>query len=384
MNKFSQILEFIEDSSHEQVEFLKELCNINSFTYNKTGSDGVSALLCSELKDIFPNQEVHEQIETGDHHLLSTGGDGRSLYLLGHVDTVFPPDHPFQSCREDGEWLIGPGTADMKGGLIVFTYALKALHRARALPDYPIVLILGADEEQGSVSSKKIYMSERNKAFACLVAECGGENGEFVISRNGKMGVRLDCYGRDRHVGTPDSLKSSAVLEIAHKIINIEALNSLIPGIRTNAGRVEGGIGASTIPAHASLLLDIRWEKDEFYPALQNRLKKIAESNHQENCSSRMTILNRRPALPYHQKTRILAEKLRETAEGLRIQIKYLHRHGSSDANFFGSCGVPTLDGFGPVGIKDHTSEERILMSSLKERTSLLALFLHNLARSSY
>jgi glutamate carboxypeptidase len=89
-----------------------------------------------------------------------------------------------------------------------------------------------------------------------------------------------------------------------------------------------------------------------------------------------MTLLNRRPAMPCTHKAEELFSCLKKTADELDQKLSFEHRCGTSDANYFGAAGVPTLDGFGPIGIKDHTHDERILISSLKDRTALLAHFL--------
>jgi glutamate carboxypeptidase len=374
-----RITEFIQTKEKEQLDFLIRLCEVNSYTFNKEGVDQVCALVIDQLEGIFPFHRVVENSETGNHHILKTHKEGKAIFLLGHSDTVFPPDHVFQKCTVQGEWLSGPGTADMKGGLAVIVYALSALRQTGGLEDLHLALILGADEENGSVSSREIYEQERENASHCLVAECAGEKGEIVVSRNGKAGGRLHCSGRDRHVGSFEEERASAILEIAHKVIAFESLNSSIPGVRVNVGRIEGGLGSGTIPGSASFFFDLRWKEEEHFAPLLEKVKKIVSKSENPACSSRMEILNHRPAMPLTEKTEGLFPALKKTADGLGLGIGLEHRKGTSDANFFGAFSVPTLDGFGPIGIKDHTPEEGILVSSLKERTALLALFLHNL-----
>lgn len=378
MDKSERIRGLIGSRRKEQLQFLISICERNSYTFNKKGTDEVAARIHDLIGDIFPYHETVKQEKTGNHQVYRTSMTGDAVYLLGHMDTVFPPDHPFQTCHVTDGWLTGPGTADMKGGLVVLIYALRALRQADALPDFGITLILGADEEAGSPSSQDIYLRERTRALACLTAESAGEKGEFVISRNGKMGGLLECFGKDRHVGAPESAKSSAVLEMAHKIMAIEALNGILPGIRLNAGRVEGGLGPATVPGHASLLFDARWEKEEQHDEILKALLNITENNHDVRCRSKMSILNRRPAMPAGEKTKTLAGMLERTGRNLGMPISFQHRRGTSDANFFGAAGVPTLDGFGPVGFEDHTPGERIIISSLEERTQLLARFLRD------
>lgn len=368
----------------EQLDFLISLCEQNSYTFNKRGTDRVSALILDRLENVFPIHKVVEQEAVGNHHILKTQNSGKALYLLGHTDTVFPQDHPFQTCLREGEWLIGPGTADMKGGLAVVVYALKALMQTGALESMNVAMILGSDEENGSATSQTIYEEERKNACICLVGECAGENGEIVASRNGKAGGCLECFGLDRHVGSATEEKTSAILEIAHKVIAFESLNDKFPGVRVNVGWIEGGLGPGTIPGRASFLFDLRWEKEEYHSVLLERIREIVSQCQNPQSSCHLSLLNFRPSMPLNEKTEKLIACLRTVAEALGQEFSTEHRQGTSDGNYFGAGIVPTLDGFGPVGIKDHTPDERILISSLKERTALLALFMIDLQSSNF
>ena len=379
MDNKEKVLELIHGWEREQLEFLITLCDQNTYTFHKQGNDRVSALICEKLEDIFPIHRVVDQKEGGNLHILKTKQRGKSVYLIGHTDTVFPSDHPFQACRREGDWLCGPGTSDMKGGLAVMVYALRALKHG-SVDEFPdVAMILGGDEEIGSPNSWEIYKQESKMATACLVGECAGEDGEIVISRNGKAGGRMETYGRDAHVGSSFQKKASAILELAQKVIAFESLNGIFPGVRVNVGRIEGGLGPSTIPAQASFLFDLRWQKEEHYSQLLERVRKIASVKIHPLCSSHMILLNHRPAMPANAKTDKFLSQLSKVAEGLGQKVSTEHRLGTSDGNFFGAEGIPTLDGFGPIGLYDHTPEERILISSLKARTSLLALFLLSL-----
>jgi glutamate carboxypeptidase len=375
------IFSFVDSHAEEQRRFVIDLCNQNSYTYNKAGTDQIARMITEKLNPLFSVHEVIEQEDVGDHHLLRNIVSDKAIYLVGHMDTVFPPEHPFQKCELDGDVLKGPGTGDMKGGLAVFIFALLALKEVGCFNEIPIVFILTGDEEIGSVTSRHIFMEERKKAAACLVSECAGPHGEVVVSRNGKMGARLDCYGEDRHVGQGTHRKSSAVLELAHKIIALESLNDCLSGVSINIGKIEGGLGPCTVPGRASCLVDVRWEQEAHRDILLHGIMEEVSQSVQRGCRSEFEIFNERPAMPLSDSTEQFFQNIR--AVGIRIgqDISKNHRRGTSDANFFGAAGVPTLDGLGPVSMKDHTPEEFIKVSSLKDRTVLLALFLLELGK---
>jgi len=371
-----KVIALVDRWAQEQLDFLMELCHQNSYSHYKEGVDRASAVVIENLTGVLPVHKIKQEKEFGDHHLLENPAAAKAIYLVGHVDTVFPPDHPFQKCRRVDDLLMGPGTADMKGGLAVMVYALKILKELGILEELPLAMILNSDEEAGSPSSRELFLAEREKARLCLVAECAGLHNEFVISRNGKMGARVRSFGQGRHVSHGAAHKASAVLEMAHKIIALEGLNGSRPGVDINVGRVEGGLGPGTVPESASCLLDIRWQEGDRQRDLQEWLEVEVIGSSLPGCRSEFEVMNFRPAMPENPDSRPLVRMIQQIARTLDQEIGTEHRRGTSDANFFGAFAVPTLDGWGPIGDKDHTAEEFIKISSLQERTALLSLFL--------
>jgi glutamate carboxypeptidase len=376
-----KILSYLAAHQEEQIQFVIKLCNQNSFTANKDGVDRVATMILEQAEELFWDHETVYNDSIGDFHLLKTAQSDKFIFLVGHMDTVFPPEHPFQKCQLEGDTLKGPGTGDMKGGLGVIIYALKALKEVGCLDQAPLCFVLTSDEEAGSPQSHTFLTKERDQALACLVAECAGLNNEIVVSRNGKLGMRIDCYGQDRHVGLGTHEKSSAILELAHKIVSLESLNASLPGVSLNVGKVEGGLGPSTIPGKASALIDLRWVDEDHRKILIAKIEQILANTEQQDCSSSYEILNSRPAMPQTEISEKFFQLVKKTGRDLGQSIPPEHRRGTSDANFFGSVGIPTLDGLGPVCDKDHTPQEHIMVSSLVERSALLALLLAKYGR---
>jgi glutamate carboxypeptidase len=377
----NDIKNYVQNHAQEQLDFVTDLCNLNSYTTNKDGTDCVATILLDCLGGIFSSHEITDQTHTGNHHILRNCKKGPYIMLVGHLDTVFPPDHKFQSCRLQGDRLIGPGTADMKGGLAVLVYALKALNNADLLDRIPVTLLLNSDEEIGSKTSHALFESEKQKATVCLVGECGGPDGSVVVSRNGKAGARIRCYGQERHVGAGSHEKSSAILEAAHKVIEVESLNDCLPGVSVNVGQIEGGLGPSTIPGETSFLMDVRWKQEDHYSVLLKKIQDCLSRPVQSSCTCDIEVLNGRPAMPLTDSTQKIFSLLQGIGRSMGMKIVPEHRRGTSDANFFGAAGIPTLDGFGPVGDRDHTPEEYILWPTLASRTVLLSSFIATLAK---
>ena len=372
----NSILDHIERAAGDQLRFLEGLCRVNSHTDNIEGVQRVAGMILERAGSLLRTHEPTMDKAGRTHHILRSGGDGPAVYLLGHLDTVFPPGHSFQSCSRNGDWLTGPGTGDMKGGLAVIVFALEALAHAGVIDSMNLSMILGADEETGSTGSRTIYERERARAAACLTAECAGENGELVVSRNGKAGGRLDCTGEQDHVGRSGGGKKSAVLELSRAVIALESLNGAFPGVTVNVGQVSGGLGPSTVPGEAHCLFDLRWRDEIYFDKLVSEARRLTEDRTTGGGSCRLTILNHRPAMPATEGTARLTAALELTAGLTGTVVTTEHRRGTSDVNFFGAAGVPAIDGFGPVCLDDHTERERILIPTLASRTALLALFL--------
>jgi glutamate carboxypeptidase len=372
----NSILDHVGRGADDQLRFVEEICRVNSHTDNIDGVQRVADMILERAGSLFRTHEPVMDEGGRTHHILRSGGDGPAVYLLGHLDTVFPPGHPFQSCGRNGDWLTGPGTGDMKGGLAVIVFALEALAHAGAIDSMNLSMILGADEETGSTGSRAIYEREVSRAAACLTAECAGENGEFVVSRNGKAGGRLDCTGEQGHVGRGDGGKRSAILGISRAVIALESLNGAFPDVTVNVGRVSGGLGPSTVPGEAHCLFDLRWRDEIYFEKLVSEARRLTGDREPGDGRCRLTILNHRPAMPATEGTARLTASLELTAGSAGTVISTEHRRGTSDANFFGAAGVPAIDGFGPVCLDDHTERERILIPTLTSRTALLALFL--------
>ncbi|MEE4218464.1 MAG: M20/M25/M40 family metallo-hydrolase [Xanthomonadales bacterium] len=378
-----EVIAFIDAHEKEQLEFLVRLCDQNSYSFNPDGVNKVGEMIVDNLNGIMPVHEVETLEKVGRTHIFRSSEHAKSIYLLGHMDTVFPPEHAFQACSVNGDVLAGPGTGDMKGGLVVIIYALKALHHAGVLRELKISTIFNSDEEIGSKYSRPVMERERERAAMCLVTECAGLDNQIVISRNGKMGARMSSFGKPQHVSVGNHEKSSAILEAARKIIDIEALNAIYPGVSLNVGKVSGGLGPATIAAEAEAYVDIRWEHEEHKDRLIGNVQSIVAQQALAGCHSEFEVLNWRPSMPYTGRNRELIDIIQSTAGEIGQQVPAEHRRGSSDANYFGSAGVPTVDGLGPISQWDHTADEYISIPSLHDRTRLLASVLLRLGESA-
>lgn len=374
------LLSFIDSHCDEQLNLLEKLINQNSYTLNKPGVDQTGQIIRDALSSCSLSLEIDDQQSVGDNLIFSSPACTQSsspILLVGHMDTVFPPEHTFAEYRRDQEKAYGPGIIDMKGGLVTAIYLIKALHHHDLLDEIPLVFICNSDEETGSLHSTKIIQHYAKQCLCGLVFECGGTSGEIATGRKGKVGYRLQVKGKAGHAAfAKKNGKVSAVLEAAHKTIALEALNNPDKEIVVNVGKIEGGANANVIADHAAMEIDTRFIAGGDGHILKQEIQKIADTSYINGTTSFVEVTNSRYPMFQSIGNLELFEIVKSQAEILKMEVVSELRSGVSDANTIAECGRPVLDGLGPIGDLDHSEDEYMILTSLAERCKLVTLSL--------
>ena len=369
-----EIKSFLLANEASMFAYLEELVVIQSGSHHKKGVDTVLQVIKDSFADMDVSTEAVEQTTLGNHLVVRSNcptGPSDQILIVGHMDTVFPEDTDFNWYKEDDTKCCGPGVVDMKGGLVVGMFALKALQKLGLLQEIPLAFVFNSDEEIGSRSSLDVIQHEANQSCAAFVLECGGLNGEIVTGRKGNLMTELHVEGKAGHAAFADHDKSSAILEMAHKIIQFESLNDYQNGITVNVGKVEGGIGPNTVPEFCTAQIDFRYVNPEDFKDLESRIVDIAGTTAVKGTRSSIDFISGRPPMQQSAENRRLFAIAEEAAKQLDIPVKEQFRFGGSDANFIADLGIPVLDGLGPIGAKDHSDEEYMVKESLLQRTML-------------
>ncbi|MBL6970346.1 MAG: M20 family metallopeptidase [Campylobacterales bacterium] len=347
---------------------LKHIIEINSYTHNKEGVDKVGLQMQSWLEEIGFSTTRYQRDLIGDHLLFTTPKTtGPKILLLGHNDTVFPYG-AFEGFREDENWIYGPGVCDMKGGNIVALEALRNLHsQTKQINNIDFLLV--SDEETGSDDSKFITLELAKNYDYCFVFEAAGENLEVVTGRKGVGTYTITIEGVAAHAGTSYLKGVNANLEASYKLQELTKLTNLEIGTTVNVGKITGGIGANTISPKCELLLEIRYTLNSERDRLLKQLKAITNTSFVDGTKSTLNGLIQRDVMEPNQNQLEFLQKLEQVTDSL---IPTERRGGVSDANHVASCGVITLDGFGPFGDGDHTIKERALKSSFEQRIGMI------------
>ncbi len=374
------ILSYLDSCEAEMFSLLQRLVLQESYTLDKKGVDSVGLLIREALQDCGMTIEVERQADFGDHLLFRSAGCLKTkvpaILLVGHMDTVFPREMGFNCYREDDNNVYGPGVIDMKGGLVTAIYAIKALFHTGLLEEIPLTLICNSDEEKGSPSSKKLLRREAAKSLLALVFECGGLGGKLVSGRKGKLGLHIRIKGEGGHAAFADKNKASSVLELAHKTIALEALNNTRRQLLVNVGSVRGGIGPNTVAEKAEAQVDCRFLTEEDGKYCFAQVKKIVENCRVSGTSATYEIPSSRAVMEATAQNRELQHLFKKQAKQLNLPMGEELRSGVSDANTLAGCGIPVLDGLGPIGEHDHSNKEYMIKESLPARTKLTALAL--------
>jgi glutamate carboxypeptidase len=357
---------------------LERLVNIDCGSYTRDGVNQVADFVTDALRELDAEVErVGHEPADGGHPLgdLVIGrlmGDGPRVLLIGHMDTVFDAgtaaERPYRSL--DGR-ATGPGVTDMKAGLLAGLHAIAALHEAGVRP--AITFVANPDEEIGSPFSTPVIRALAPEHDAVLVLECARANGDIVSARKGIADYVVSIAGRAAHAGVEPEKGRSAILEAAHQVLALHALNGRWPTVTVNAGVIRGGTRPNVVPERCELEVDLRAATVEEFDAAAAEVERLAGAPAVEGVS---VSVRRTAGHPPMEKTDASA-RLVALAVGIAGELGFALRDaatgGASDANTTAALGIPTIDGLGPVGGDDHSVDEWLDLSSVVPRTALLA-----------
>ena len=321
-------------------------------------------------------------VACGRHMVLRVRPTANRRFLLtGHMDTVFPADHAFQTPRWlDNETLNGPGVADMKGGIAVILAALKAFESSAAASGVGYDVLINSDEETGSLSSAPLIAELAAGKIAALTYEPAAlPDGTLAGARGGSGNYSLIVTGKSAHAGRNPQDGRNAILAAAALALGLKALER--PGLSINPAKIDGGSANNVVPDHAVLRFNIRPMEtglvDQFNFDL-NALIATVSAEHDVSIHRHGGIS--RPPKPLDPPAERLFELVRDCGAALGQSIRWQSSGGVCDGNNIAACGVPVVDTMGVRGGSIHSPDEFLIVPSLAERAQLSALVLHRLA----
>lgn len=357
---------------------LAQLVNIDCGSYTPAGVNRVADFVEDALRRLGAEVERirHQAPEgrpaLGDLVVGRLAGQGPRLLLIGHMDTVFDPgtaaERPY---RASGGRAYGPGVTDMKAGLLAGLHAIGALHEAGIHP--AVTFVANPDEEIGSPFSTPRIRELAPHHDAALVLECARANGDIVSARKGIADYRLRFLGRAAHAGVEPEKGRSAILEAAHQVVALHALNDRWASVTVNAGVVRGGTRPNVVAARCELEVDLRAATTAAFEAATAELERLVASPTVEDVRVEVERIAGHPPMEKSPASGRLVDLAVAIAGELGFALRDAATGGASDANTTAALGIPTLDGLGPVGGDDHSEDEWLDLASVGPRTTLLA-----------
>lgn len=343
---------------------------------NKAGVDAVGQDIRAFLEAAGCRVRFHEYEQAGNMLVAEYGDMSKPFVVLtGHMDTVFADgtaaERPFTV--QDGR-VTGPGVLDMKGGVTILMYAVKLLIEA-GYDRYPIKIILAGDEEvaHGRSNAGEDYLQEARGAVMGFNLETGFLDNGIVVQRKGCCRYRWDIDGVGAHAGNNPQDGRSAVEELAHKIIDMQALTDFDEGTTVNVGVIGGGTVANAVPEHAWCVVDVRFSTMAGLNRVEQGFAHIAKKVYVADTVTRyerVALFNAMERIPASD---ALFARANEAAQKAGLPaMKAIAVGGGSDSAFLTMCGIPTLCAMGVRGEFNHTVREWAEESSLTEREKLL------------
>lgn len=368
---------------------------VNSGTGNLAGLKTIAGMLADAFAvlpgtvrlvepDPVESLDAAGQVQTivrGDHLHVRVRPDAPvQLLLTGHMDTVFPADHPFQSLtwREPGV-LNGPGTADMKGGIAVILAALTALEASPLAPRIGYDVMINSDEETGSHASAALIAELAKGKVAALTYEPALPDGTLAGARPGSGNFSVSIHGRSAHAGRNPEEGRNALIAAADLALRLNALKS--PDLKVNPAKIDGGGPNNVVPDQAILRVNMRPATPAAMAAAEAALRDAMAAvarEHDVHCHLHGGF--NRPPKPLDEPATRLFELVRDCGALLGIAIDWKATGGVCDGNNIAACGVPVVDTMGPRGGAIHSADEFLIVDSLPEHARLSALTMLRLA----
>lgn len=369
------VLEFLEGRRDDMVDFLVEIASVES----PTDVPETQALVQRHLTEAleargFSVRRLPGQ-RTGGHLFARPAQRERGRpgqLLVGHCDTVWPVGTlKSMPVRVDDSHVRGPGTFDMKAGLVQGIFAVEALDALDLEPPATPVWIINSDEEIGSPESRRwVRLVARNVVRTFVLEPAFGLDGRLKTARKGVARFTITVRGAPAHAGLDPTAGASAIQELSHVIQHLHGLTDLERGTTVNVGTIRGGTRPNVIAAEASAEVDVRVSRSEDAEAVSRAIHAIEPRT--EGTSIHVEGGLGVPPLERTSRNRVLWREALGAAERLGIELEEFTSGGGSDGNTT-SQFTATLDGLGAVGDGAHAVHEAVLIDGMVERAALLA-----------
>ncbi len=399
-----KMVDYLRANENAQIDLIERSVNINSGTLNLAGVKEVGMLYKAELDAMgFQTRWITmpDSLNRAGHLFAEiNGGKGKTLLLIGHLDSVFEEDHEFQKFKRSDSIAYGPAANDMKGGNAVIIYALKALHAAGELKNKNIIVAFTGDEEKPgsplSISRHDLVEAGKKSDIALGFETASGMH-HATVARRGSSGWQLEVKGKQAHssgifsnnVGAGAIFEAARILNDIYTDVKGEELLTFNPGVILGGTQVDYDPGlakgtaygktnvvASELVVHGGL----RFISEEQKENARNKMREIVKNNHPHTSAS-ITFSDSYPAMKPTEGNMALLKVLDKVSTNLghgRVEAYDPGRRGAADISFIAEY-VDGLDGLGVMGGGAHSPSETIDLRTVTPLTERAALLIHRL-----
>ncbi len=377
------------------IETTIALCNINSGSYNEEGLNRVQKELhrifsplsdhC-ELKPLPPVKKINnageiEYFKTPPMQVFQARPKANlQILFTGHSDTVFPKDSNFQTCWVEENYLRGPGTADMKGGLVILSECLRALNNSPWRDEFGFTVAISPDEEIGSPSSAEQLMALAQTADYGMTYEPALADGTLAGARKGSGNFTLTARGLSTHAGRDFFSGRNALVAIASAAQQMASLSDNNTGVTVNVGEITGGGPVNVVPDNAVCRFNVRVHKPQQQQQILKSIESIIQSVEKASgCQLELHGHFNRPPKIMTEPQKSMFELLRKCGEKLGLSIQWKDTGGCCEGNNLAAAGLLNIDTLGVRGGYIHSANEFAFIDSFVERAQLSALFITQL-----
>lgn len=378
----SAIQTALDERADEMLELLRQLVVHESGSYDKSDVDALGRLLAERLRALDFEVELLRHERYGDHVVGRRKGSGKHVLLVGHFDTVFSCGTLAQRpWRVENGIAYGPGVYDMKGGIAIMLTALDVLRQVDSpfWRDCSVSVFFNSDEEILSPTSAGPIDEIARTADAVCILEPARPGGQYTFVRKGAGKFYMRVTGVAAHAGGQPEKGRSAILELAHKVVELHALNSPETGTTVNVGVIQAGERSNVICPEAYAEIDLRATDPEAMETAIENFRQIAARQHVPDTTTEFWGDPYFPPLPFMDSNAAMFARVQDAARTVGFEAEWIASGGGSDGNHTGHL-APTIDGMGVRGDGAHSEREFAVVESLCERAKVLALFLHRLA----
>jgi glutamate carboxypeptidase len=403
------VVKRVQAQEQSSIALLEQIVNVNSGTMNFAGVRKVADILQPQFAALGFEVRWEDGAAFGraGHLIAEHPGRGRHVLLIGHLDTVFEPDHPFQRFeRIDAQTVRGPGTSDMKGGLVVALAALTALKETKALDGMHITMVMIGDEEdagQPISAARAALVASAKAADVAIGLENGADDPKTALTaRRGYTGWQIDVKARSAHSSQifTDEVGAGAIYELArilhtfYEELHGEELLTFNPGLIAGSTQVKfdpqmlraEAFGKDNIVAPVAVATgDLRTISAEQLERTKERMRKIVAASLPQT-SATITFNDSGPPMPPTEGNRKLLAMYDAVSRDLgfgAVTAVDPRRAGAADISYAADHVEMAIDGVGLLGHGNHTPEEVADLRTFQIQAQRLAVLLLRLQERS-